>query len=121
MTKKLQIVRVDNDLVQKANLLIGNNIIGRGAATGVSCVTDFFARILYIKMRNVIPREPRSPFEANNPATGFKMNRIPHKIFMKFFEFQRCKLNPDEERYKYSSCISDSDCGSCCMPWYANG
>jgi len=38
MTKKLQIVRVDNDLVQKANLLIGNNIIGRGAATGVSCV-----------------------------------------------------------------------------------
>ncbi|KYN33706.1 Aprataxin and PNK-like factor [Trachymyrmex septentrionalis] len=34
MTKKLQIVRVDNDLVQRANLLIGNNIIGRGAATG---------------------------------------------------------------------------------------
>jgi len=34
--KKLQIVRVDNDLVQKANLQIGNNLIGRGAATGVS-------------------------------------------------------------------------------------
>ncbi|XP_020290741.1 aprataxin and PNK-like factor isoform X2 [Pseudomyrmex gracilis] len=34
MTKRLQIVRVDNDLVQKANLQIGNNIIGRGAATG---------------------------------------------------------------------------------------
>lgn len=44
MTKKLQIVRVDNDLVQKANLLIGNNIIGRGAATGVSYLTDFFLR-----------------------------------------------------------------------------
>lgn len=46
MAKKLQIVRVDNDLVQKANLLIGNNIISRGAATGVS-KSIFFTKILY--------------------------------------------------------------------------
>jgi hypothetical protein len=58
MTKKLQIVRVDNDLVQKANLLIGNNLIGRGAATGVSCVIYFLQEILYQNvMLNVIPIE----------------------------------------------------------------
>ncbi|KAG7204095.1 hypothetical protein KM043_001944 [Ampulex compressa] len=32
--KKLQIIRLDNDLVQKADLQIGNNIISRGAVTG---------------------------------------------------------------------------------------
>ncbi|CAK9822816.1 Aprataxin and PNK-like factor [Anthophora retusa] len=32
--KKLQILRVDNDLVQKVDLQIGNNIIGQNVATG---------------------------------------------------------------------------------------
>ncbi|KZC06383.1 Aprataxin and PNK-like factor [Dufourea novaeangliae] len=32
--KRLQILRVDNDLVEKAYLQIGNNIIGRSVATG---------------------------------------------------------------------------------------
>lgn len=34
--KKLQILRVDNDVVQKMDLQIGNNIIGRNVETGVS-------------------------------------------------------------------------------------
>lgn len=49
MTKKLQIVRVDNDLVQKANLQIGNNIIGRGAATGVS----YIIRIHHVRYSSI--------------------------------------------------------------------
>lgn len=84
MTKKLQIVRVDNDLVQKANLLIGNNIIGRGAATGVSWLTDFLAKILhqdavllerhfaweYYSRRDRHSNERGIPFGADNPAAG---------------------------------------------------
>lgn len=34
--KKLQILRVDNDLVQKVDLKIGNNIISRKVVTAVS-------------------------------------------------------------------------------------
>lgn len=34
--KKLQILRVDNDLVQKVDLQIGNNIISRKVITTVS-------------------------------------------------------------------------------------
>lgn len=68
MVKKLQIVRVDNDLVQKANLLIGNNIISRGAATGVS-KPIFYEDKYSIKMRNVVSKERRIPFEANNSVT----------------------------------------------------
>ena len=34
--KKLQILRVDNDLVQRVDLQIGNNVIGRNVKTGVS-------------------------------------------------------------------------------------
>lgn len=37
--KKLQILCVDNDLVQKVDLQIGNNVIGRSIVNGVS--TDY--------------------------------------------------------------------------------
>ncbi|XP_076283224.1 uncharacterized protein LOC143210335 [Lasioglossum baleicum] len=45
--KKLQILRVDNDLVEKANLQIGDNIIGRSVATerGKSQIDKYAATI----------------------------------------------------------------------------
>lgn len=77
MTKKLQIVRVDNDLVQKANLQIGNNIIGRGVATGVSYII-LIHRGTFINQFNI------SLIKLVNGKLYNAVNRFSHNIVINY-------------------------------------
>ncbi|CAD1469660.1 unnamed protein product [Heterotrigona itama] len=81
--KKLQILRVDNDLVQRVDLRIGNNVIGRNVKIGIApCYMKSIesSRWQLLKLGVTVPIKPGDVCTLVPDKCWFKIISVPERI-----------------------------------------